>query len=225
MPPWLTEADLLALAVFAASWLGYSLVVDIPAIHRRSVLAAMDRHRLNWMLAMAERDNRIGDVNIVGNLMNSTSFLANTSIFVLGGLLAMLGSAETGSRILGALPFAEVPDASAWQLRIGLLLLIFVRAFFVLTWALRQFNYCSIVVGSVPPGCGTPQHTARAEAAARLVNRGARRFNSGLRAYYFGMAALAWLIHPYALISASLLVVLELYRREFRSDILEALRS
>lgn len=218
--------DALALAVFVLCWQGYALAVDrIPAIHRRSVLAAMDQYRINWMLAMAGRENRIGDVNIVGNLMNSTSFLANTSIFVLGGLLAMLGSPETGARIFGALPFAEVPAAGAWQLRIGLLVVIFVRAFFMLTWALRQFNYCSIVLGSVPAGTGTPVHTARAEAAARIANRGARRFNSGLRAYYFGMAALAWIVHPYALMAASLLVVLELYRREFRSEVLEALRS
>lgn len=213
--------DWLALAVFLASWAGYSFAVDhIPALHARSVIAAMDQHRERWMQAMLLRDNRIGDVNIIGNLMNSTSFLANTAIFILGGLLAMLGSPELGARIFSALPFAEVPDRTGWELRVGLLLLIFVRAFFELTWALRQFNYCSIVVGSVPPGT---DQAARAAAAARVANRAARHFNTGLRAYYFGLAALAWIIHPLALIAASLLVVAELWRREFRSEVRDAL--
>jgi uncharacterized membrane protein len=49
--------------------------------------------------------------------------------------------------------------------------------------------------------------------------------NTGLRAYYFGLAAITWLVHPLALIAASLLVLAELHRREFRSVVREALRE
>jgi uncharacterized membrane protein len=222
----LSILDYVALGVFVACWAGYSFAVDhVPGIKARSVIAAMDEHRRRWMRAMLLRDNRIGDVNIIGNLMNSTSFLANTAIFILGGLLAMMASPELGRRIFGALPFAAVPDQTGWELRIALLLLIFVRAFFELTWALRQFNYCSIVVGSVPPGSDAPEGVERAETAARVANRAARHFNTGLRAYYFGLAALAWIIHPLALIAASLWVVAELHRREFRSVVRDALKT
>ena len=88
---------------------------------------------------------------------------------------------------------------------------------------LRQFNYCSIVMGSVPQGGPLTARQQIAEAAAKVANRAARHFNSGLRAYYFGLAALAWIIHPFALILASLVVVRELYRREFRSEVRAAL--
>ena len=97
---------------------------------------------------------------------------------------------------------------------------IFVRAFFELTWALRQFNYCSILIGGIGMGAA---YTPQALAAAKVANRAARHFNTGLRAYYFGLAALAWIIHPIALIIASLLVLRELHRREFRSAVREAL--
>ncbi len=222
----LTLLDDAALGVFITCWAGYSYLVDhVDKFRQRSVIAAMDQHRFRWMRAMLLRDNRIGDVNIIGNLMNSTSFLANTAIFILGGLLAMMASPELGRRIFGALPFAAVPDQAGWELRIALLLLIFVRAFFELTWALRQFNYCSIVVGSVPPGADGPEHQARADTAARVANRAARHFNTGLRAYYFGLAALAWIVHPLALMAASLWVVTELHRREFRSVVRDALQT
>ncbi|WP_431269006.1 DUF599 family protein [Dankookia sp. P2] len=64
-----------------------------------------------------------------------------------------------------------------------------------------------------------------AEMAAKVANRAARHFNTGLRAYYFGLAALAWILHPLALVVASLFVLQELYRRESRSVVREALQE
>jgi uncharacterized membrane protein len=222
----LTSLDWLALAVFAASWIGYALVVDkLPTLHRRSVMAAMDAHRRRWMRTMMTRDNRIMDTQIIGNLMNSTSFLANTAIFILGGLVAMMASPELGGRVFGTLPFAATPDPAVWEMKISLLVLIFVRAFFELTWALRQFNYCSIVMGGVAHDPADTSRAFQAEMAAKVANRAARHFNTGLRAYYFGLAALAWILHPLALIAATSLVVWELYRREFRSEVRTALRG
>ncbi len=220
----MTYLDWAALAVFLACWIGYSAVTDrVDRIRRRSVIAAMDEHRRRWMLALLERCNRISDTAIIGNLMTSTGFLANTSIFILGGLVALLASPELGRRVLAALPWALPPGSdAAWELRVGLLMLIFVRAFFELTWALRQFNYCSILIGGIGVGAA---HTRQAEVAAKVANRAARHFNTGLRAYYFGLAALAWIIHPLALIAASLLVLRELHRREFRSAVRDALNE
>ncbi|MBX6373935.1 MAG: DUF599 domain-containing protein [Acetobacteraceae bacterium] len=220
----LTLSDWLGLGVFFLCWIAYALVTTrVPAIRARSVIAAMDEHRRRWMIAMLERENRIADIATIGNLMQSTSFLATTSIFVLGGLVAMLGAPDLGRRVLSALPYAAVPEEAAWEAKVALLLIIFVNAFFALTWALRQFNYASILVSGIPPGPPDPARIAQAEAAAQVLNRAARHFSTGLRSYYFGLAALAWLLHPLALVVASLLVLRELHRREFRSEVREAL--
>ncbi|MBO1074424.1 DUF599 domain-containing protein [Roseomonas marmotae] len=218
----LNTLDWIALAVFALCWAGYAAVVDrVPSIHARSVIAAMDEHRRRWMRMALQRDNRIADVSIIGNLMTSTSFLANTSIFILGGLVALLGAPELGERIFGSVPFAAVPgDAVAWEIRLFLLIFIFIRAFFELTWALRQFNYASTCLGALGYG---PEWGAQADVAAEVASRGARHFNTGLRAYYFGLAALAWIVHPVALMLSSILVLSELHRREFRSVVRDAL--
>jgi uncharacterized membrane protein len=66
---------------------------------------------------------------------------------------------------------------------------------------------------------------AQAEVAAKVANRAARHFNTGLRAYYFGLAALAWIVHPLALVLASLVVLREIHRREFRSAVRDAIRD
>jgi len=220
MPP-LSLLDGIALAVFLLCWVAYALVVDrIPSIRARSVIAAMDEHRRRWMLAALKRENRIADIAAIGNLMSSVSFLASTSMLILGGLVAMMAAPDLGRRVVANLPWSAVPDDAMWEIKIGLLLLIFVNAFFELTWALRQFNYVSILVVGMPQDASA---TRSAEAAARLANRGARHFNTGLRSYYFGLAALAWIVHPLALIAASLLVLRELHRREFRSAARDAL--
>ena len=61
-----------------------------------------------------------------------------------------------------------------------------------------------------------------AKMAATIGNLAASHFNRGMRAYYFGLAALTWFIHPWLFIVATTWVVGVLYRREFRSRILRA---
>jgi uncharacterized membrane protein len=224
--PSLTLLDLLGLVVFAGCWLGYAHAVGrIPRIRDASVITAMDEHRRRWMRAMLDRENRIADMAAIGNLMTSTGFLATTSIFILGGLVAMLGAPDLGRRVVAALPYAMVPDEAAWEVKIALLLVIFVNAFFELTWALRQFNYSSILIGGIPGGAATAATIAQAEVAAQVLNRAARHFTTGLRSYYFGLAALAWILHPLALMAASLFVLRELRRREFQSEVRAALTT
>jgi uncharacterized membrane protein len=223
MPGPLGLLDLAALAVFGACWFVYASVVDrVPTIRSRTVIASMDEYRRRWMRAMVGRDVRVFDAVLIGNLMSSAAFLATTAIFILGGLVALLGAPEMGLRVIGMLPFATSQSAYLWEIKIGLLLVIFTSAFFELTWSIRQFNYCQIIVGGVGREADEAAY-AQADTAARVANRAARHFNTGLRAYYFGLAALAWLIHPLALIAASLAVLAELHRREFRSVVREAM--
>jgi uncharacterized membrane protein len=61
--------------------------------------------------------------------------------------------------------------------------------------------------------------------AARISDIATRHFNSGIRAYYFALAALGWFVHPWLLIAASVFVLLVLWRREFHSATLAALKE
>jgi uncharacterized membrane protein len=58
-----------------------------------------------------------------------------------------------------------------------------------------------------------------------MVGTAAETFNDGLRAYYFSFAAMAWFFSPLALVVATALVVLILYGREFRSEVVHLLRD
>ena len=62
-----------------------------------------------------------------------------------------------------------------------------------------------------------------AERAGRVMGLAAESFNDGLRAYYLSFAAMAWFFSPWAMVVATAGVLLVLYRREFRSEVLRAL--
>jgi len=112
-----------------------------------------------------------------------------------------------------------------WEIKLLTLATVFVYAFFKFAWALRQFNYMIIVMGAFPDPsrAETDYAQSMARRAANLNALAVQTFNRGMRAYYFGLAALSWFLHPWIFISATLLVVLVIYRREFKSRTLRTI--
>ena len=222
----LTWLDLAALGWFAAVWVGYSWYADDSRAFGRSMTAAMNAHRHRWMREMLGRELRMVDTNILGNLVTGVGFFASTSILVIGGLVALLGAADQALEALAHLPFAAATTESSWEAKVLLLLAIFVYAFFKFAWAFRLSNYCSILVGGAPH---KPETEAEADRVVRQIARVhsivAHHFNRGMRAYFLALAVLAWFLHPLAFVVASTLVVAELWRREFRSRALAAIRD
>lgn len=215
--------DLLAPIWLLVCWVGYTVLAD-RASQRPSLMTRMHAWRLAWMRSMLERDNRMVDVQIIGNLMRSVSFFASTSMFVIAGLVAILGARSEAMAVLGELPFAVDSSPLLWDLKVLLLVVIFVYSFFKFTWAYRHYNYCLILVGSVAaPAQAERRDHIRARRAADIATSTARHFNHGIRAYYFGLATLSWFVHPQLFIVLCGWVVLVLYRREFRSRLLKTL--
>ena len=91
-----------------------------------------------------------------------------------------------------------------------------------LTWSIRQFNRCAILIGAAPPHDQLERRTAQRRAWARRLGQlntlAGEDFNLGLRAYYFGLALLAWSRPSGVFAGASVWVVAVLYRREFASE-------
>ena len=86
-------------------------------------------------------------------------------------------------------------------------------AYFKFTWSLRQFNMLSLVV----PRRRRDEGSGRTRNALRINACRGRKFNRGIRAYYFGLAAVFWFIQPWMFIARHHADRLVLYRRDFRS--------
>jgi uncharacterized membrane protein len=216
----------IAFAFFGLCWIGYGYYSANRDKGEDSLFAATNRMRLQWMREMMGRENRSMDAIIVGNLTRSFTFFASTSMFVLAALVSMLGYRDRVNAVLIEIPFAEISDGAFWQLKIFLLIIIFVYGFFKFTWSMRQYNYVNMFIGGVPDYRERKdEHEAFAQRGAKLTVNAARHFNNGLRAYYFGLAALAWIIHPYLFMIATAWVVRVTHRREFRSATMKILND
>src|SRR3989338_1126752 len=218
------STDILSLTWFAAVWIGYAWYADRGPWRKHSLRAVMHTHREEWMHQMVLRDNRVAEVNILRNLLQGVSFFASTTLLVMVGLLTILGSSDRAIEIVRALPFAEKTTLVQWELKLLVLGIIFVHAFFKFTWALRQFNYCSVLIGAAP-GAGAKSsagdtYALRAAGGSTLASKD---FNQGLRAYYFSLAALSWFVNPWVFIAATTLVIAVLYWREYHSEALRML--
>lgn len=220
-----TWLDVAAFLFFVVAWVGYAAFAtrhgrNVPSLH-----TSMDGYRRTWMVRMIERDNRMVDVNIMRNLTRSSQFFASTTMLVLGALIALLGYVQQALDVVSGLPFTVKGTQRVIEIKVLLLVVIFVYAFFKFSWGIRQLGFCSILVGAAPkqPKDDPEQYAPYINRIARITSSAGVNFNNGLRAYYFALAALAWFLHPWLMMIATAWVVYVLYRREFRSKTLRAL--
>jgi uncharacterized membrane protein len=223
--PW---HDWVALAVFFGGWVGYAWFARSLAGRRPSILASTNRIRRQWMLQTTYREVRVIDGVVVQSLSTSPSFFASTTILIIGGLLAVLGS-NNASELVREIPFAVRTTVLVFDLKIVLMLAIFVYAFFRFTWSMRQYTFGALLVASAPEAKQFEMlelsRDEFADRAGRVVGLAAETFNDGLRAYYFAFAAVSWFLSPLVFVLATGGVVYILYQREFHSDVLDVLNS
>ena len=222
----LTAADWTALGWFLLCWIGYGWLADNGTGERMGLVGATPRHRLEWSRRMLERENRIADAALVGNLLSSVSFYANTTIYIIAGLIAVMGTLDKLITMTAEIPFAREVSRELWEMKVLLLLAVFVVAYFKFTWSIRQFNFLSILFGAAPEARAPGEERERyAHKISRVNSHAGDEFNRGIRAYYFGLAAVSWFVHPWLFIAVTALIVLVLARRDFASVTLAVLRE
>jgi uncharacterized membrane protein len=178
------------------------------------------------MARVADSQDGAMHAGIANSLANSAVFLVSTTVLIVGGLLATLGSNGEAIRVVSELPFAAAASEPMWVVKTLFLVKIFLYAAYRFTWALRQFNFCSIMIGAAPGKSSAPETIREfVDRAARVACFAGDNFNAGLRAYYFGFVTLAWFLHGTLWIIGTAAMVCVLYRREFHSPIVKALSA
>ncbi len=219
----------ICLVWFFICWVGYTFYARNRAGSQSCLASELHHYRESWMRRVLLRDIRVGDAALIANLERNVSFLASTTILILAGLLTVFTVSDQISSLVSQIPFAVATSLLSVQLKMLMLLVIFVYAFFTFTWSMRQYGFCSIVLGAAPmvdEDCVTDDERERyAFYAARVIDLAGLSYNHGLRAYYFALSVLAWFISPYLFLLSSSFVVAVLYRREFKSRSLLALKQ
>jgi uncharacterized membrane protein len=226
MMQFLSPLDIAALAWFVGAWVGYSMVVEWTRYGRDGLNARMNRYRELWMQRALGRDMRMVDMQIMTSLQNGTAFFASTSLIALGGALALLRSTEEIMTVISGLPFGIQTTRTLWEAKTVGLVIIFAYAFFKFGWSYRLFNYVVIMLGAMPFASekDTAEAATHVARTARLFESAGRHFNRGQRAIFFALGYLGWFIGPVALILTTGAVLVAMWRRQFASDELRAVK-
>jgi uncharacterized membrane protein len=219
--------DILAVAFFVFEWTTYAITLERTKYGSDSLSARMHVYREVWIRRILDRETRMVDMQIMASLQNGTAFFASTSLFAIGGALALLRATNEALSVLGALPINLSPSPALWEVKCLGLILIFVYAFFKFAWAYRLFNYVAILLGAMPPA--TQRDTLEAQAhvvrTTRLFEAAGRHFNRGQRAFFFALGYLGWFISPWVLFVTAAAVVIVTWRRQFASHAWRAMGS
>jgi uncharacterized membrane protein len=145
--PW---QDWLAIVWFFGSWLTYSWFARHESHKRPSILRATNRYRHFWMLQATGRDPRVLDGIITQNLSSTPSFFSSTTIIIIGGLFALMGTTDRASELVREIPFAVQTSVLIFDLKVLLIIGVFVFAFFRFSWSMRQYTFAALLIGSLP---------------------------------------------------------------------------
>ena len=195
-------------------YLAYNVIVPRIEKRRPSLSVIMNMQRRRWVANAAVRHSPF-DAILSGNIMGSVSFLASTAVLLILSIFAVFGQVPALISALNAISPHRVYSALDVQLHLLVMLTMFVLAFFAFTLSLRQFNHFCIMLGAIDHAAASEDEIS---AIAHMNSLGARNFNSGIRAYYFSVATVAWFVSEWLPVLVCLLTVLILAHREFFSS-------
>ncbi|HEX5377499.1 MAG TPA: DUF599 family protein [Phenylobacterium sp.] len=214
--PTLHALDLTALTIFLVAWVGYEPLLRALA-RGRLINADMTVIRLSWMKNMARRENRFMDGQLLGHALNSASFFASSNLILIAAAAGVLFGGEPAFRSASSLQLVRTSSRLLFEGQIALVLICLSRGLLSLIWSIRQMNYCIAAVGAAPDTGEPAFEAAYGDAAARLLNPALSAFNAGVRAYYFALAAAAWLFGAWPFMAATVGAVALLAWRQRRS--------
>ena len=165
----LSPADLIAALLFAVCWLAYEPMVK--RMTRRGpdlINSHMTVVRTAWMQAMARREGRFLDSQLLGHVITSASFFASSNLIIIAASAGAMFSGGAALRRVGAAPLVANAPAEVLELKLALIVLVLGRSLLSMIWAIRQLNYCLAAIGAAPDPKSDPVRLkAYGDAAAR----------------------------------------------------------
>ena len=209
--------DGVALAVHLIVWLSLTWLIENKVIARPSTYQLMLHYRRAWMEAFLTREPRVFDGIMLSSLKQTATFFASTCLLAVGAGAALIGQVDRVSDLASDLSPTLTAPAIVWQVKLLVVLVFVSNALLKFLWAVRVYGYQAVVMSAVPNDPASDEARRMALRAAELNIWASRGFNRGLRALYFSLAALTWLIGPLAFLVATLVTSIMVIRREYFS--------
>jgi uncharacterized membrane protein len=221
----MSGADIAAGAIFIACWLIYDPLLRQMKGGQGAIKIDMMAVREAWMRRLVKRENRIADSNLIGHQLSTASFFASTNLLLIAAASGLLFGGASTMDNLRALDIAAAAPDWLMEVKIALVVAALTKGLLDFIWAIRQMNYLLALFGAAPEPSEIEHHEAFVRAITRVLDPAYAAFNSGVRTYYFALAAAAWIVSPWAMMAASLGAFLLLLRRQTSSEAAMGMRE
>ena len=167
-----------------------------------SVRVLNARIRKQWVeMVMGSGKMDILAIQTIRNSVIAANFMATTAVLLIIGTLNI--SEKIGQWALAWQPVlidAAIPGVT-WQIKLGILLLVFVVAFHFFSMAIRYFNHVGYMI-NLP--CKLPEDSALYHKTCNSLNKAGKYYSFGTRTFFFSMPIILWFFGPYFLVLATI---------------------
>lgn len=221
----LSPLNIAALSLFMVCWLFYQPLLNLLGRRGGAVINTdLAIVRAAWMHNMAKRENRWMDGQLLGQTLSSSSFFASSNLILIAATAGVLFGGQASFRNVSSLVVVKTSSRLLFEGQLALVVLTLARGLLDFIWGIRQLNYVLAAIGATPERADDDgARHAFGDVAGRLLNPALHSVNSGVRGYYFALAAAAWLFGPIPFIAATLGAVSLLIWRQRRSQAAKAI--
>ena len=160
------------------------------------------RIREQWVgMVMGSGKMDILAIQTIRNSVIAANFMASTAVLLIIGTLNI--SEKIGHWALTWQPFGLEGAASgvSWQIKLGLLLLVFAIAFHFFSMAIRYFNHVGYMI-TLP--CEPDKDNSLCHETCTYLNKAGRYYMFGTRTFFFSLPIIMWFFGPYFLVLATI---------------------
>ncbi|MCA3561932.1 MAG: DUF599 family protein [Aestuariivirga sp.] len=208
-----------AIVLILALWGFYTPILGL--LGRGSLNSQLHSVRLRWFEVHqdTDREHRVFDAILLGHISNSISYFGSGTLLVLAGLVGALANVNNVFLLTRGLAFTDHSmSLQLFTLCVFLLTAILAQCFFSFTYALRKMAYTFAMLGGLQSTkADSPQARIMGEQSAVVLTEAVRSINTGIRGYYYAVAALFLFAGPWACIAATLVITALLYYRQLFS--------
>lgn len=220
----MTAFDWAALALFILCWLGYDPLLKLISHRFGALNNDMLAVRHAWMRAMATREIKLLDSQLLGHSINSGSFFASSNLLLIAAVGGVLFGGEAALRSFASVGAEPVP-VPLLEAKLALVVACLARGLLDFIWSIRQMNYALALIGASERLEDPDRLAAFAKATSDVLNPALAAFSQGVRGYYFALAAGAWLFGPGWLAAGVLSAFALMVWRQVGSPAARAIRS
>ncbi len=198
----LTPVDLAGIAVFFAFTFGYHAAYYVYAQRHplSTVKGKIHLYRRTWIKRILDRGDYVLAIQALRNLIMASSFMASSSLLVIGIILNFTISGTYASVLVGGEKQALV------EAKLYFLTAIFGFSFWQFLLNIRLLSQLTLLIGSDPDLIDHVEGVDAITYYSTLLNRATNRFTYGQRGFYFSLCVIAWIFSSWLFVALTFLI-------------------